>query len=52
MQRSIDSVEGRNTRIVRGNLRDEILKLKQEQGKDILVGDVNIPSQPKGAWSS
>jgi dihydrofolate reductase len=43
--RSLDSVEDRNTRIVRTNLRDEILKLKQEQGKDIWVGGVNIPSQ-------
>ena len=43
--RSLDSVEDRNTRIVRGNLRDEILKLRQEQGKHILVGGVDIPSQ-------
>src|ERR1700689_4566085 len=43
--RSLDSVEGTNTRIVRTNLRDEILKLKQEQGKNILTGGVNIPSQ-------
>jgi dihydrofolate reductase len=43
--RSLDRVEDRNTRIVRGNLREEILKLKQEQGKDILVGGVDIPSQ-------
>jgi dihydrofolate reductase len=43
--RSLDSAEGKNTRIVRGNLRDEILKLKQEQGKNILVGGVDIPSQ-------
>jgi dihydrofolate reductase len=43
--RSLDSVEDRNTRIVRGNLRDEILKLKQEQGKNILAGGVDIPSQ-------
>ena len=43
--RSLDSAEDRNTRIVRTNLRDEILKLKQEQGKDILVGGVDIPSQ-------
>jgi dihydrofolate reductase len=42
--RSLDSAEG-NTRIVRTNLRDEILKLKQEQGKNILVGGVDIPSQ-------
>jgi dihydrofolate reductase len=43
--RSLDSVEGTNTRIVRTNLQDEIRKLKQEQGKNILVGGVNIPSQ-------
>ena len=42
--RSLDSAEG-NTRIVRTKLQDEILKLKQEQGKSILVGGVNIPSQ-------
>jgi len=43
--RSLDSAEERNTRIVRGNLHDEILKLKQERGKNILVGGVDIPSQ-------
>jgi len=43
--RSLDSAEGKNTRIVRTNLRDEILKLKQEQGKSILTGGVSIPSQ-------
>jgi len=43
--RSLDSAEDSNTRIVRGNLQDEILKLKQESGKDIMVGGVDIPSQ-------
>src|SRR5215467_7570278 len=43
--RSLDSAEDRNTRIVHTDLRDEILKLKQEQGKNILVGGVSIPSQ-------
>src|SRR6478752_8493078 len=43
--RSLDSAEDRNTRIVRTNLRDEIVKLKQEQGKSILVGGVDLPSQ-------
>jgi dihydrofolate reductase len=43
--RSLDSVEGKNTRIVRTNLHDEILKLKQEQGKNIWVGGVDVPSQ-------
>ena len=43
--RSLASAEDENTRIVRTNLRDEILKLKQEQGRDILVGGVDVPSQ-------
>jgi dihydrofolate reductase len=43
--RSLASAEDGNTRIVRTNLRDEILKLKQEPGKNILVGGVDIPSQ-------
>ena len=43
--RSLDSTEDENTRIVRTNLYDEILKLKQEQGKNILVGGVSVPSQ-------
>jgi dihydrofolate reductase len=43
--RSLDSLEDRNTRIVRGDPGDEIRKLKQEQGKNILVGGVDIPSQ-------
>ncbi|HTV65442.1 MAG TPA: dihydrofolate reductase family protein [Bryocella sp.] len=43
--RSLGSVEDKNTRIVRTDLRDEILKLKQEPGKNILVGGVDVPSQ-------
>jgi len=43
--RSLASAEDRNTSIVRTNLNDEILKLKQEQGKNILIGGVSIPSQ-------
>jgi dihydrofolate reductase len=43
--RSLDRAEDRNTRIVRSNLHDEILKLKQEEGKDILTGGVSVPSQ-------
>lgn len=41
---SLNSAEG-NTRIVRTDLQDEILKLKQEQGKNMLVGGVTVPSQ-------
>ena len=43
--RSLGSAEDKNTRIVRTNLRDEILKLKQEQDNNILVGGVDVPSQ-------
>jgi dihydrofolate reductase len=43
---SLDSAEGKNTRIVRTKLADEILKLKQEPGKNILLGGVSVPSQP------
>jgi dihydrofolate reductase len=43
--RTLESVEDSKTRIVRGDLRAEILKLKQEEGGDILAGGVDIPSQ-------
>ena len=42
---SLDSPEGKNTSIVRTGLQDEVLKLKQEKGKNILTGGVTIPSQ-------
>ena len=43
--RTLANADDRNTRIVHTNLRDEILKLKLEQGKNILVGGVDISSQ-------
>ena len=43
--RTLASADDRTTRIVRTSLGDEILRLKQEQGKNILVGGVDIPSQ-------
>ena len=43
--RTLAGADDRTTRIVRANLRDEILRLKQEPGKNILVGGVDIPSQ-------
>lgn len=45
VSRSLDRVEDRNTRIVRTDLKDEILKLKQEPGKAIATGGVSLPSQ-------
>jgi len=43
--RSLPSGEEGDTRIVRTNLRDEILREKQQPGKNILAGGVDIPSQ-------
>ncbi len=43
--RSLENAEDKNTTIVRTNLQDEIVRLKNEQGKYILVGGVSIPSQ-------
>jgi dihydrofolate reductase len=43
--RSLGSADDKKTRIIRTNLHDEILKLKQEAGKNILVGGVSLPSQ-------
>ena|SRR5579862_2044482 len=43
--RSLARVEDQNTRIVRANMHDEILKLKKEPGKNILVGGVDVSSQ-------
>ena len=42
---TLESPEDKNTKIVRTNLGDEIRKLKQESGKNILAGGVDIPSQ-------
>jgi dihydrofolate reductase len=43
--RSLDKVEEKDTRLVRSDLQDEILRLKQGSGKDLLTGGVDIPSQ-------
>jgi len=42
--RSLESADEKS-RIVRTNLKDEILKLKQEPGNYILTGGVSIPAQ-------
>jgi len=42
---SLDSAEGEKTRIVRTDLQDEVLTLKQEQGKHIMTGGVTLASQ-------
>lgn len=42
---SIDNAEGKKARIVRSGLVEEILRLKKEEGKNIYVGGVALPSQ-------
>lgn len=43
--RSLGGVAEKNTRIVRADLRGEIFELKQRQGKNIMVGGVDLASQ-------
>jgi dihydrofolate reductase len=43
--KSLERVEDRKSRIVRGDLKDQILKLKKENSGNILVGGVDLPSQ-------
>jgi dihydrofolate reductase len=43
--KSLQKPDGEKTRIVRMDIRAEILRLKQEPGKDILLGGVDLPSQ-------
>ncbi|WEK21600.1 MAG: dihydrofolate reductase family protein [Candidatus Pedobacter colombiensis] len=42
--KSLDTVEG-NTRLIRANLTEEVLKLKQKPGKKISIGGVSLPSE-------
>jgi len=43
--RTLDKMEDGKTKIVSTDLREEILRLKLEDGKDMLLGGVDIPSQ-------
>lgn len=42
---TLENVEEANTRIVRTNLQEEILKLKQQEGGNISIGGVHLPTQ-------
>jgi dihydrofolate reductase len=42
---TLKHVEENNTRIVRANVEEEVLTLKQQPGKDISVGSLSIASQ-------
>jgi dihydrofolate reductase len=43
--KTLKHVEGHNTRIVRANVAEEVLALKQLHGKNICVGSLSIASQ-------
>jgi dihydrofolate reductase len=45
---TLTHVEENNTRIVRADLAQEVLTLKQQTGKDICVGSLSIASQLSG----
>jgi dihydrofolate reductase len=42
---TLKNVEGNNTRIVRGNVEEEVSTLKQQPGKDIFVDSLSVASQ-------
>ena len=42
---TLKSVEWNNTTLLRSDLREEIIKLKQQPGKNISIGGLNIASQ-------
>ena len=42
---TLRSVEWNNTTLLHSNLREEIMKLKQQPGKNISIGGLNIASQ-------
>ncbi len=42
---TLKSVEWNNTTLFHSNLREEIIKLKQQPGKSIFIGGLNIASQ-------
>ena len=42
---TLKGVEWNNTTLLHSNLREEILKLKQQPGKNIFIGGLNIGSQ-------
>ncbi|RFS20089.1 dihydrofolate reductase [Chitinophaga silvatica] len=42
---TLDKVENPKVEVVNTDLKEEIIKLKQGEGKDILLGGVDLPSQ-------
>ena len=42
---TLESVEWNNTTLLRSNLREEIIRLKQQPGKNIFIGGLSIAAQ-------
>ncbi|BDA79666.1 deaminase reductase [Leptospira kobayashii] len=42
---TLEQVEETNTRLVRGNIMEEVLALREQPGKEIFVGSLSIASQ-------
>lgn len=45
VSRTLESAEEEDTQIIRTSLKEEIIKLKNQPGRNILVGGVDLPSQ-------
>lgn len=45
VSKSLEKTEDSKTEIIRSNLRDEVLQLKQQEGNAIVAGGVDVPSQ-------
>ena len=45
VSKTIDSVDDEQTTIIRDNLREEVIRLKQQPGKAISTGGVELPAQ-------
>ena len=45
---TLKSVEWNNTTLLHSNLREEIIKLKEQPGKNIAIGSLNVASQVAG----
>ncbi|MFC0512635.1 dihydrofolate reductase family protein [Mucilaginibacter angelicae] len=43
--RTLDDIEDNKTKVIRGDLKDAMLKLKQQPGGNISIGGVNLPLQ-------
>jgi Dihydrofolate reductase len=45
VSRTLKTVDDKQTTILQGDLKEEVLKLKQQPGKDISTGGVDLPGQ-------